>query len=105
MNQIYEDAGKRIKEIRLMRGFTREELAERSLISARFLCEIENGKSGFSAEVLYKLCNSLEVNVDYILRGTFRKEYDQRLEETLQLFEPNQTESLNIILKQIYKML
>lgn len=100
----YKEAGERILFVRLMRGYTRENLAEMASISPKFLYEIETGRKGFSASVLYNLCVALSVDSDYILTGKEKIEYDQKLLQTLQLFNKKQTEHLSIILKQIYDL-
>jgi DNA-binding XRE family transcriptional regulator len=104
MMDWYKEAGERIMLIRVMRGYTRECLAEMASISSKFLYEIETGRKGFSTYVLYKLCDALSVDSDYILTGVENMDYDQNLIETLHLFNPNQTECLNVILKQIYDL-
>ena len=105
MIALYKEIGERILLVRVMRGYTRECLAEMASISIKFLYEIENGKKGFSAIVLYNLCNALNVDSDYILTGKEKMEYDHNLMEALQLFDQSQTEQLSIILKQIYEMM
>ncbi|MDE6627051.1 MAG: helix-turn-helix domain-containing protein [Lachnospiraceae bacterium] len=105
MMALYKEAGERILLARVMRGYTRECLAELASISPKFLYEIETGRKGFSAIVLYNLCNALKVNSDYILTGTEKVEYDHKLVEILQLFNQSQTERLSVILKQIYELL
>lgn len=105
MITVYKEAGERILLTRVMRGYTRELLAEKASISPKFLYEIETGKKGFSAIVLYNLCNALKVDCDYILTGKEKSSYDQKLIEALQLFNPNQTEGISIILKQIYDLM
>ena len=82
MSGFYIEAGKRIRSIRLSRGYTRKHLAEMASISSKFLYEIENGKKGFSAIVLYKLCNALEVDFGYILTGK-EKPQAQRADDKL----------------------
>lgn len=62
----------RILELRLGRGYSREELAEMAGISSKFLYEIETGRKGFSARTLYGLARALEVSMEYIMTG---KEY------------------------------
>ena len=104
MMNWYKKAGERILLTRLMRGYTREYLAEQASISPKFLYEIETGRKGFSAGVLHNLCIALDVDSDYILTGAEKMEYDQKLKETLQLFKQNQTECLSEILKQIYDL-
>lgn len=105
MITVYKEAGERILLTRVMRGYTRELLAEKASISPKFLYEIENGKKGFSAMVLYNLCHALKVDCDYILTGKEKSDYDQKLTEALQLFKPSQTECISAILKQIYELI
>lgn len=105
MINIYKDAGQRIFLIRTMRGYTREYLAEAADISAKFLYEIENGKKGFSAVVLYRICKVLEVGCDYIMSGKGDVvEYDHKLLGILEMFENEQTEKIGVILKEIYEL-
>lgn len=63
------EIGKRIKELREKCNFTREELADKSGISIKFLYEIENGKKGLSAGTLLKISKALSCSCDYILTG------------------------------------
>ena len=105
MMTVYKEAGERILLIRVMRGYTREGLAEMASISPKFLYEIETGRKGFSAIVLYNLCKALKVDCDYILTGREKVNYDQKLLEVLQLFNHSQTECISMILKQIYDLL
>ena len=66
----FNDCGKRIYEVRQQRGFTREELAEKTDISAKFIYEIERRGKGFSADVLGRLAETLEVSCDFMVYGT-----------------------------------
>ena len=105
MMTVYKESGERILLVRVMRGYTRETLAEMASISPKFLYEIENGKKGFSAIVLYNICKALKVDCDYILTGKQKENYDQKLMGVLQLFNQSQTERISMILKQIYELL
>lgn len=105
MATIYKDAGNRIYLVRVARGYTREDLAEMASISPKFLYEIENGKKGFSASVLYNLSVALGVDCDYILTGREREGYDKKLVEALQLFNLEQSEKIGVILKKIYELI
>lgn len=105
MINIYKNAGERILLTRVMRGYTRETLAELAEISPKFLYEIETGKKGFSAQVLHNLCKSLKVDSDYILTGKQVGTYDQNLIGVLELFERDKTEQLTNILKEIYELM
>ena len=105
MISIYKDAGKRIFLTREMRGHTRESLAERAEISPKFLYEIETGKKGFSAQILYNICTALEVDSDYILTGKQEVTYDQNLIKVLEMFKKEKTNQIGEILKEIYKLI
>jgi len=60
--------GRKIKRIRQERNYTREGLAEAAGISSRFLYEIEMGRKGCSAFVLFRLASNLRVNVNYFMQ-------------------------------------
>ena len=105
MMNIYKAAGERILLTRIMRCYTREALAEMANISSKFLYEIETGKKGFSAYVLYNLCEALKVDCDYILTGKQDTAYDKDLVSILELFEKNKTGQLRNILKEIHELL
>ena len=66
---IKVDIGNRIRDFRVQNKYKQELFAEGIDISVNFLSEIENGKKGFSAETLYKLCDNYHVSADYILFG------------------------------------
>lgn len=105
MMKIYKKAGERIYLTRVMRGYTRDDLAELAFISPKFLYEIETGRKGFSAVVLYNICQALKVDCDYIMTGKENVGYDQKLMNTLQLFNEKQTEKISEILKEIYDLM
>lgn len=65
--------GRRIRDLRLNRKMTREELAGEAGISTSFLYEIETGKKSFSAYTLSNLAKALNVETDYILCGEQKK--------------------------------
>lgn len=53
--------GKKIKEIRKMRGLTQDYLAEKVGIDAKHLSRIECGKNSLSLNLLYKICTVLNI--------------------------------------------
>ena len=63
------EVGARIRELREIQNYTREGLAEKVDISAKFLYEIEMGKKGFSADTLCRISKALSVSCDYIMLG------------------------------------
>ncbi len=102
---LNKEIGERIRELREIHKYTRENLAEKINISAKFLYEIEKGKKGFSAKTLYKISNALSVSSDYIMLG---EDIDSRGNEKiicmLEKLEPKQTSRIQDILKILYEM-
>lgn len=55
-----------LKDIRLQKGYTRQQIAERADISIRYLSAIENEQREPSYDVLYRLFHSLGISADTI---------------------------------------
>jgi transcriptional regulator with XRE-family HTH domain len=104
MSNIYDCAGSRIRELREINGYTREEFAEIAGISAKFLYEIETGQKGFSADTLYKIAKGLAVSTKYILTGISQNEYDWEVINTLNLFNSSQMLKVIQLLKLVYEL-
>ena len=66
---LYIQAGIRIQKLRESYHLTRDEMSELVGISSKFIYEIELGRKGFSASVLYKIATAFGVDCDYILSG------------------------------------
>lgn len=65
-----QEIGHRIKQLRLAKEMTIQELADKAKMSAGYLSEVERGRSALSAEKLAALARCLGTGVDYILTGT-----------------------------------
>lgn len=63
------ELGRRVQQYRLRAELTREQLAERTGISPRFVADIEVGNVGVSTSTLKNLCRVLEVSADALLFG------------------------------------
>lgn len=61
--------GLRIREIREALNMTREQFSEECDISSSFLSAVESGKKSVTSRTLYKICSSVNVSADYIIRG------------------------------------
>lgn len=68
-NSLNVEIGKRVREQRVLMGYTREQFAEALDISERFATDIELGNRGMSFATLIRLCELLSVSSDYILMG------------------------------------
>lgn len=92
--------GARIRELREIQNYTREVLAEKVDISAKFLYEIETGKKGFSADTLCRISKALSVSCDYIMFGE-EKEHrgNEKIICILEMLEPKQVSKIQDILR------
>ena len=104
VNNIYENAGLRIRNLREVNRYTREEFSEIVGISPKFLYEIETGQKGFSADTLYRIAKGLSVTTEYILTGDNHLELSEEIVSTIGLFSNAQLQSLNKLLKVIYEL-
>lgn len=76
---IDKEIGARIRNQRELLGYTREELAEKLNVSAKFCSDIEIGARGMSIDTLCKLSKELMLPTDYILFGKTNTEVDNEL--------------------------
>jgi transcriptional regulator with XRE-family HTH domain len=65
----YNIIGQRLREARLAKNFTQEDLAEQLDVSVAFLSRIERGSSHINLKRLNELCTLLDVTEGYILNG------------------------------------
>ena len=100
----YKEIGFRVRSLREANGYTRDALAVKIDISTKFLYEIEMGKKGFSAEILYKLSQTLAVSADYILTGTDGSTISKKTLDTIKCFSPYQMGCVQEILRTIQEM-
>ena len=64
---LYRMVGKRVRQLRLQRKLTQEQLAERAGISASFLGHIERGSRKLSLDSFYHLARALGCTADDLL--------------------------------------
>lgn len=97
--------GERIRELRELQNYTREGLAEKVDISAKFLYEIETGKKGFSADTLCRISKALSVSCDYIMLGEEKEHRStEKIIHALEMLEPKQLSRMQDLLKILYEM-
>ena len=65
---IKQMIGARIKEIRIGKRITQEQLAEKININPKYLSSIERGKENPTLDILIKIAKSLDVNLDDIFK-------------------------------------
>lgn len=102
---FYSEVGQRVYTLRKMQNLTREELAEKTNLTSKFIYEVETGRKGFSAANLYAISRALSVKSDYILTGEEEDEQSINISKTLELFEAGDVQYLNNILKELYALI
>lgn len=115
-----KDIGSRIREEREKLGLSREKFAEIVELSSYYIGQIERGERNMSLETLLKISTSLNVSIDYILKGythymenilakeaiedNYKEEMDEEIKEILRLISGTSKESL-ILIKDIIKLI
>lgn len=77
-NNDYYNVGSRIREVRLERHMTINELAEEVGCAAHYLCRLENGYHGCSLDLAGRLSNALGVSIDYLKFGVESIDYSKK---------------------------
>lgn len=72
MDIDFVELGKRLKELRVEKGYTQAELSELSGISIMHIGNIENARKEVGLRLLVKYCDALGITVDYILGRSHR---------------------------------
>lgn len=73
-----DSIGKNIREARLALNLRQEDLAERTDLSAKYICMIERGEKVPALQTLIKIANCLGVSSDLLLREVLVSGYQLR---------------------------
>lgn len=96
MNLDKELIGKKIRQLRIERGLSQEELSEKIDISPRHMCTIENGNSFPSIETFIKIAQILEIDINEFFN--LSKINDDKLRnEIYDLVQISSVKELNLI--------
>lgn len=83
----YEIIGNRIKEKRLEKQLTQENLAESIDVSPEYMSKIENGRVQINLKRLAELSLILECPIEYLVAGTVIQAPDYKVNEFNQLMK------------------
>lgn len=73
MNDIdFSFIGKRIREVRIEKHYTQDYLAEYAGVNVSHISNIENNRVKISLTLLVKICNALNVSIDYMLQNEYK---------------------------------
>ena len=81
MDSLKKETGIRIRSLRKLNGMTQEQLAEKLGVSVKHISTVERGLSMLSVPHLIGICDILDCDLDYLLRG--------RTREPISAFLPN----------------
>lgn len=98
----FEKIGQKIKEVRIARNFTQENIASAAGINTSHVSNIETNKTKVSLNTLVLICNELGVSVDYILGDNLSNPspaIDREILRELQKFDNTKKEQLLRIAK------
>lgn len=100
----YNIIGSRIKQARLAKNYTQEDLAEKIDISVAFLSRVERGNSHINLKRLDQICNLLDVSEAYILNGASNNSQnylDKEFSELLKKCSPEKQKMIYNVAKTI----
>jgi len=93
-----ETIGKRIRRLRIERGFTRQvEFAPMVLMTQSSLSDVESKDKEFSAKQMLALCRVLQVSPDYLMEGG--REEDMGSLELLRIYKNLQEAEREILIR------
>ena len=75
-SNILQIIGNNLKQARLQKNFTQEQLSEKLNTSCKFVSMIERGCSGLSISNIVNLCNALDIEPNSLFNGII--DYDNK---------------------------
>ena len=69
MNYDTKESGERIRQLRIQRGLTQENVAQILNIDRSFYGRIESGKKGCSIDIFVRISGLFETSLDYLILG------------------------------------
>lgn len=103
---LYIDLGRKIREERLEKGYTQEELGEKIDTTGAYIGQIERGERSASMAKIILIAQALNVSLDYLI-GNFYFEQgntiDEKIVEELRDATNKQKEMMIDIIKIIKK--
>ena len=84
----------RLKEARLNKGLSQQELANRSKVHYTNVGRYERGDASPSADILNRIANALEVNPDFLMNGTLENKATDSLKDERLLIQYRKIEQL-----------
>ena len=93
----YNIIGERLKQARISKDLTQENLAEKLDVSVAFLSRIERGSSFINLKRLNQICSILNVTEGEILNGVSKESHSYLNKELSNLLKDCPSEKMNLI--------
>lgn len=87
MSPDYSVIGRRIKEVRLEKQLTQEELADKLNVSVAFMSRVERGTSKINLKRLAQISDELNISIAYLLTGSNMASKDYLKEDFCKVLE------------------
>lgn len=104
LNRLSQEIGARIREARMAKKMSQQELATKANISLPHVSDIENGKQSMKLATFIRIIEALQVSADSILRADvpavnvlYQNEFSRIIEDCT----PSEIESLKRIMLQV----
>jgi len=97
-NELLVQIGRRLSEARTGKGLTQEGLSDMTGLSIKMISAAENGHKAMRPESIVKICNSLSISADYLLRGESPALTAIGEQEKVNTLTPKQREALSKII-------
>ena len=104
MSVYFKQVGDRVREIRLQKRMSQQDLATKSNISLPHISDIELGKKGMHLSTFIRLTEALEVSADVLLRSNVPQVteiYKGEFADLLNDCTPSEMETILRIVKEL----
>lgn len=100
-SNILKISGKNIKQIRLLKGFTQENLANDLDKSVNFISLLENGSTGISVQSLVDICKALNCDVNSLFVNIVPTDNNLPVDQAVKFLEGEDKEIVNNLIRYI----
>lgn len=101
MNIDYKIIGNRIKQARMNKHKTQEDLAEYLEVSNSYISRIERGTTKLNLELLVKICAYLDIDPSYVITGSVYSSNDYLRNDIVDMLKGCSSEKIKLIVKVI----
>lgn len=98
MDNLLNDMGERLSKRRKQLGLTQEQLAEKAKTTTQTISTAETGRKALRPENILKLCDALDISIDYLFRGKFTDNDFAFLSTKISQLTPEQYQYLETII-------